>query len=110
MFALVSKDVLRPYYGTFVAVVDCLCTKSMSHEELSYEEQRRNGVELNSYLSFYNTLQLLSRIMSDANEGIEDYRHGLFTALRAGVISRWLAKYPWGGLDTNTDERRGVRL
>ena len=82
----------------------------MRHEALYYEEQLRKGVEFYRSQPFNNTLHLLSTIMLDANVGVRDTRHGLLVALRAGLISRWLAKYPWGGLDTNEDERRKVRL
>lgn len=104
-----SKHVLKPYYGTFVAVVDCLCTDSMTDEALCYEELRKS-TEIYRSQPFNNTLQLLIQIILDANEGIRDSRYGLSVALRAGVISRWLAKYPWGGQDADEGERRRVRL
>lgn len=109
-FTTVSNDILKPHYGTFVAVVDCLCTKSMTEEAVKYEEQQRKGVTYYRSQHYDDTLQLLRRIIGDANKGIIGSRQGLSVAIRAGLISRWLAKYPWGGLDTCKDERIEVRL
>lgn len=82
----------------------------MTDEAVTYEEQQRKGVTYYRSQHYDDTLRLLRQIIGDANEGIIGSRQGLSFAIRAGVVSRWLAKYPWGGLDTSEDERREARL
>ena len=109
MFASVSNDVLKPHFGTFVAVVDCLCTKAMMDEAMSYEEQLEKKAIVYRSQQYNDTIRLLRQIIADANHGIQGNRDGLSTATRAGLVSRWLARYPWGGRDQSERDKRIVR-
>ncbi|KAG7006022.1 origin recognition complex subunit 3 [Physcia stellaris] len=104
----VSSDVLKPHYGTFRAVVDCLCTGRMMEEAMSYEEELQKGTTFYRSQHYDDTLRLLRQIISVFNKDWSDTREGLATAMRAGLIDRWLAEYPWGGVDKSPLKRRKV--
>ena len=109
---IVSSDVLKPHYGTFRAVVDCLCTGRMMKEAISYEEELQKGTTFYRSQHYDDTLRLLRQIISVFNikkDWSDDSREGLAMAMRAGVIERWLAEYPWGGVDKSPKEKLKVR-
>lgn len=91
-----------------MAVVDCLCTESMLSEAESYEEQQRKGGTCYRSQHYYDTLRLLRQIIADTDHGTDFSRKGLETAIRAGIIARWLSKYPWGGINRSQEEKREV--
>ena len=80
----------------------------MLSEAEKYEEQLRKGGTCYRSQHYYDTLRLLRQIIADTDHGIEFSRQGLKTAIRAGIIARWLANYPWGGINRSHKEKREV--
>ena len=75
----------------------------MLTEAENYEEQQRKGGTCYRSQHYYDTLRLLRQIIADT-----DHRRGLENAIRAGIIARWLSKYPWGGINRSQEEKRKV--
>ncbi|KAL8796732.1 MAG: hypothetical protein Q9195_001122 [Heterodermia aff. obscurata] len=80
----------------------------MLSEAENYEEQQRKGGTCYRSQHYYDTLRLLRQIIADTDHGIHNSRQGLETAIRAGIIARWLSKYPWGGKNRSQEEKRKV--
>lgn len=79
---------------------------------MSYEEELQKGVTFYRSQHYDDTLRLLRRIISDVDKDYADTyntREGLAIAIRAGIIDRWLAEYPWGGRDKSPKEKLQVR-
>ena len=78
-------------------------------EAMSYEEELQKGTTFYRSQHYDDTLRLLRQIISVFNKDWSDTREGLATAMRAGLIDRWLAEYPWGGVDKSPLKRLKVR-
>lgn len=84
----VEDQVVKPNFSIFKAIICCLCTTKMNEEARMYEEERMKRNECYYRTQHYNdALRLLRLIMN--------IPHGIKEALRAGLVSDWLANYPW---------------
>ncbi|KAI9877995.1 MAG: hypothetical protein M1830_002192 [Pleopsidium flavum] len=84
-------------FKTYNALIDCLCNLIPEHvptprtEYRCASQSRRPQAERTA-------LVILCRLLQD----------NIFDAVRAGIVSRWLSKYPFGGSTTDEARRREV--
>ena len=82
----------------------------MFSEAENYEEQRRKGITCYRSQHYSDTLRLLGQIMADTEhgDGVLSSRRGMEIAIRAGIVARWVSKYPWGGINRSQEDKRKV--
>ena len=76
-------------YSTYQALVDCLCNLLPESRSAEKDPTRRTQPERDA-------LCVLGHILHFDN----------VKALEAGVISRWLVQYPFGGVDASRDNNK----
>ena len=78
-------------HSTYKAIVDCLCNLLPEAQAAENKSAFRTQPERNA-------LHVLHHILD----------FDVATALEAGVISRWLGQYPFGGTDASEDKKKKI--